>query len=252
VQLARSHRRLRLPRYASAMTPAGQTTLVIFCRRPARHAGKQRIAATLGADFTLALAKHLLATALEDALTWPGPVVLSPASLADAAWAGTLLPTPVRIVPQSGGNLGQRLNQVDRAVRDAGAGRVIYIGTDAPLLDYAFYARARMALDLVDVVVGPAEDGGVTLMGARYRWPELDDLPWSTPGLGEALELRCRSRGLSVDRLALHYDLDEADQLDRLRADLARDVRPARVALRDWLDSGMAPPASPAREHRGG
>ena len=216
---------------------ATNPTLVVFCRKPAPGAGKQRIAAELGTDFALALANHLLDLAAEDALTWPGPVVISPASAEDVAWAGALLARPARIVPQRDGNLGERLNQVDQEVRGAGVERVLYIGTDAPLLDYAYYARARMALDLADVVLGPAEDGGVTLMGARCPWPDLADLPWSTAGLGEALARRCRSRGRSVQVLAPQYDVDEAHQLNRLRADLGRDVRPARVALRRWLDS---------------
>lgn len=210
-------------------------SLVVFCRRPSTGVGKQRIAAALGPEMALALAQHLLASALEDAASWPGPVVLAPASAADRDWAAGLLGSDTRVLPQEDGNLGERLNRVDRALRAAGDTRLIYIGSDAPLHDFAFYARARIALDHADVVLGPAEDGGVTLMGARVPWPGIADLPWSTPDLGTALGLRCRAHGMKVQALTAQYDVDEADALPRLYRDLARDPRPARTALRQWL-----------------
>jgi glycosyltransferase A (GT-A) superfamily protein (DUF2064 family) len=224
----------------------GPPTLIVFCRRPGHGVGKQRIAASRGSSFALALASGLLAAALEDARGWPGPVVIAPACAADASWASELLSRPAQVVPQIEGNLGQRLNAVDAAVRSGGAQRLIYIGTDAPLLDYAYYARARLALDRDDVVLGPAEDGGVTLMGARHPWPDLASLPWSGPSLGESLDRRCRARGLSVRLLDPQYDVDEADQLPRLYTDLGRDPRPARRALRDLLEShGIAEQIKP-------
>ena len=175
--------------------------------------------------------------------------MLAPASAADRDWAAGLIQRPARVVPQENGNLGARLNYLDQALRRDGPARLLYIGSDAPLLDYAYYARARIALDHADVVLGPAEDGGVALMGARVPWPELDDLPWSTADLGEALHRRCRARGLHVRELAVQYDVDELAQLPRLYRDLARDPRPARSALRHWLRSeGLS--GEPARAPR--
>lgn len=223
-----------------------QPTLVVFCRRPAPGIGKQRIAAAVGSGFAHALGAMLLDTTLEDATAWPGPVVISPARAGDAAWAGGLLSRPAEVVAQPEGNLGQRLNAVDTALRNTGHQHIFYIGTDAPLLDSAYYARARLTLDQADVVLGPAEDGGVTLMGARQPWPGLATLPWSSPALGKALDRRCRAHGLSVRLLDPQYDVDEAKQLARLHTDLGRDPRPARRALRALLDRhGIATPVKP-------
>jgi hypothetical protein len=216
---------------------AVRPTLVVFCRRPAEGIGKQRIAAEVGAVVALELAARLLDAALEDALAWPGPVALAPACTDDAPWASGLLARPANVVPQGEGNLGERLNAVDRELRRAGHEHIIYIGTDAPLLDYAYYARARLALRHADVVLGPAEDGGVTLMGARRAWPDMADLPWSTTRLGDALDRRCRAHGLTVHSLDPQYDIDAAGQLARLHAELGPDLRPARRALRGWLET---------------
>jgi hypothetical protein len=218
-------------------TGADSSTLVVFCRRPGPGVGKQRVAAAAGAERALALGERLLATAIEDADSWPGPVALAHASPDDRSWAAGLLERPATIVAQGEGNLGARLGRVDAALRAAGHARLIYIGSDAPLLDYTYFARARLALAHADVVLGPAEDGGVTLMGARVPWPDLTDLPWSTGALGDSLDRRCRARGLSVRELDPQYDVDEIEILPRLFRDLARDPRPARCALRQWLDS---------------
>ena len=97
--------------------------------------------------------------------------------------------------------------------------------------------RARDALDHADVVLGPAEDGGVTLMGSRVPWPDLADLPWSTARLGADLERRCQRHHLTVKKLPTHYDVDATGVLPRLCGDLAADSRPARRALRQWLQA---------------
>ena len=55
-------------RYAGPMplvTPR-ETTLVVFCRRPALGLGKRRLASTLGDAATLTISELLLATTLED------------------------------------------------------------------------------------------------------------------------------------------------------------------------------------------
>lgn len=216
------------------------TTLVLFCRRPRPGVGKRRIAATLGPARTLRLAEHLLAAALEDASQWSGPVVIAPADAADAAWAGQLLERPCQVVAQRAGNLGERLNALDQALRQAGQARCIYIGSDAPILDGDYYALAVKALETHDVVLGPADDGGVTLMGSRRPWPELAGLPWSSDKLCHALELICVKDGLTINSLEGRYDIDHAKDLPRLFSDLENDTRAARQKLRHWLaESGL-------------
>jgi len=211
------------------------STLVIFCRRPVRGTGKRRIAADLGCDTAQALGVRLLATVLEDAASWPGPVVLAPADAADRRWATTLLDRPAQVIPQPQGNLGERINGVDKMIRSRDDEAFIYVGSDAPVLDPAYYAGARRLLNETDVVLGPAEDGGVTLMGARSAWPDLRALPWSTAGLAEALERICLANSLNVKHLKTTYDIDLARDLPRLHEDLAADPRPARQRLRRWL-----------------
>src|SRR5690606_16475918 len=100
-----------------------------------------------------------------------------------------------------------RIEHVDRELRRHGVSRPVFIGTDCVELDGDYLRQAAGALDAHDVVLGPARDGGVVLMGARTPWPGLGDLPWSTPALGAALHERCRSAGLSMALLAERGDV---------------------------------------------
>ncbi len=219
-------------------------TLVVFCRRPRPGIGKSRIAAALGAGATSELAGHLLATALEDARAWEGPVIIAPADANDARWAAELLPGCADVIPQPPGNLGQRIDAVDRAARARGHSRLVFIGSDAPALTPGFFARARAALGRTDVVLGPADDGGVTLLGATRPWPDLASLPWSSDRLAEELRRACRQHGLRVEWLERSYDVDRVADLERLERDLATDPRPARRALFDWLRRRHEPSVS--------
>lgn len=219
------------------------TALVVFLRRPAPGSGKQRLARTLGDAAALRLAQALLDCTLEDARAWPHALVLAPAEPADVAWARGLLERPLHIEPQPRGNLGDRLSGVDRALRRHGFTRLLYIGTDAPSLSLHEIELACRALGATDVVLVPALDGGVALMGARCPWPPLADLPWSEPSLGASLAARCAELGLTVGRLAPAYDIDEREDLAHARAALSGDLRPARrrlLALIDALAAGAS------------
>jgi uncharacterized protein len=209
--------------------------LVLFCRRPRLGEGKQRLARALGATAALAISRALLDCALEDAAAWPGALVIAPYGAADAAWAARLLARAVTVQPQPEGNLGERLSAVDAAVRVLGHERLLFIGSDAPSLTVPDLSAAAAALERWDVVLAPAQDGGVTLMGARRAWGDLARLPWSEPSLGRALESACRARGLSVRRMPPSYDVDEASDLATARAALAADSRTARRRLHELL-----------------
>jgi len=211
-----------------------EATLILVCKKPAPGIGKQRLAASLGIEMTQKVADALLACALEDACSWPGPVVIAPASAADTDWARALsapISSPVMVVPQIAGNLGQRLNALDQALREQGMEQLIFVGSDSPGLDAADYAATRTALQHTDVVLIPALDGGVVLMGNRCAWPDLSALPWSSDQLGTTLREACHSAKQSVKTLGQGTDVDQIEDLARLVTLLKQDQRLARRTL---------------------
>lgn len=205
---------------------------MLMFKAPARS--KQRLAARLG-PLAARLAEQLCNCALEDLDGWRGPICVAPAAPADAEWLRARRGSACRSVLQCEGNLGRRLNHVNRALWEAGHRRQVFIGIDCPALDPDYLRDAREALESHDVVLGPARDGGVVLMGARLRWPALEALDWSGPRLGRQLAELCRQRGWRVATLAPRDDIDTLDDLLRLERELANDARPARRRLGDWL-----------------
>lgn len=206
-------------------------TLVIFCKKPILFQGKQRLAKSIGPEKALAFAKSFLDCALEDARSWPGPVVLSPASLGDVEWADALLGRVHLVVPQPEGGLGDRLQTIDHQLRLLGYDKLFFIGSDGPALTPDHFTEARKGLLDRDVVLCPASDGGVAIMGSRVAWPKLVGLPWSSDQLGRALETRCLSQGLTVKNITPSYDIDIESDLMKLWQDLSDDTRPARQML---------------------
>lgn len=205
----------------------------MMCKRPAPGVGKQRIAAEFGAIRTASLCQKLLACAVEDLQDWRFARAISVASTHDVPWAKSLVDN-TGVIAQPEGNLGERLEHAHRILATPGQ-PVLFIGSDAPTLDNQYLMQCLDALTRFDVVLGQAEDGGVTVMGSRAGWPALSQLPWSTERLGGALHDACIATGLSV---ALHsplQDIDTMQQLLPLAETLAGDSRLARQALRAWI-----------------
>ncbi len=216
--------------------PAEALTLVLVCKRPRPGHGKQRVAADLGAGRACELAGLLLDCALEDALAWPGPLVIAPDSREDIAWAQAAAPRAC-VLAQGQGNLGERLQHLDAALREQGCERVAYIGSDAPGLVLADMMAAAEALLGNDVALAAACDGGVVLMASRRPWPVLAALPWSSDELGSALAAACTRAGLRVAWLSPGWDVDTLADVVALAQRLEHDRRPARIRLRAWVEA---------------
>ena len=183
----------------------------------------------------------MLNCALEDLRAWGGPVVLAPEDNDDLAWARALplngagSGSRVRFLVQGAGNLGRRLERLDRTLRGKNFERRIYIGSDAPVLRPGHFRRVAAGLRSHDAVLAGARDGGVTMMATRRRWPALSGLPWGGPGLARALGAACRRAGQSVLSFPGGFDVDRPADLARLGRALHGDSRSARRQLHNWL-----------------
>ena len=221
--------------------------LVVFCRRPALGVGKQRIAAEMGQKKALAAATLLLEATLEDARNWSGPIILSPAAPQDRAWATQLL-AGAHVIPQPEGNLGTRIQAVDKQIRALGGNKIIVIGTDSPALTNSELKRAAEALDSSDAVFIPAQDGGVTLLGSSKPWPNLSNLPWETDQLGDALAACCRDQDFRCTSLETGFDIDTRKNLLAALESLSGDPRPSRIELCEWIARNKATAVEPEDE----
>ncbi len=93
-------------------------------------------------------------------------------------------------------------------------------------------------------VLGPAEDGGYYLLGARTAHATLfADIVWSTASVADQTRARVRSLGLPLTELDPWYDVDDATSLAILLGDREGSPAPettavvARLGLRRLLVS---------------
>jgi hypothetical protein len=136
-----------------------------------------------------------------------------------------------RLIPQTGADLGARLENAFRVLFERGYERVAAVSTDSPDLPVEYLREAFARLDDAPVVLGPCPDGGYYLIGLSRLFPTLfRDMPWSTERVVPETEMRARHLGVSVARLPEWHDVDTAADLDRLMKDLAGGGRSASRA----------------------
>jgi uncharacterized protein len=135
----------------------------------------------------------------------------------------SLAPPAMRLVPQRGADLGERLSNILSDLLDRGHAGAIAVDSDSPTLPMAYVMEAATALSgaTCDVVLGPCEDGGYYLVGSRGPQPALfEGIPWSTDAVFAMTLERARARGLSVHVLPQWFDVDTDADLRRLHADM--------------------------------
>ncbi len=148
---------------------------------------------------------------------------------ADSRWTTWLAVTPdraaasgrglwrssCRLIPQGPGDLGRRMG---RALEQLPPGPVVIVGADIPGIRPRHLAQAFRLLGRRDWVIGPAEDGGYWLIGARRR-PVLrlpfEGVRWGSPhALADTL---ANLAGQSFGVLETLTDVDSGADLARLR-----------------------------------
>jgi hypothetical protein len=208
----------------------GRPALVLYARVPRAGAVKTRLTPFLSAAEAAALHRALLIDSLEilrraaglaaarAIVSWSEP--WDPGAAGGdqllAARAGGL-----ESLPQPPGDLGRRLAGTLRRLLAAG-GPVVVFGADTPTLPPELLAQALDRLrGGAAAVIGPAEDGGFYLIGARRAADGmLAGVAWGT---GTACGDACRAlrrAGLEVAVLQPWYDIDRPADLERLWRDL--------------------------------
>jgi rSAM/selenodomain-associated transferase 1 len=217
--------------------------LVIMAKAPRPGEVKTRLASSLPPTAVTAFYCCLL----EDTLTLArslGDVevaIMCPDS--DVNELAQLAGNQASVVAQKGKGLAAGLTSVfahfaQDHQRDAHQRRTIAFNSDSPHLPRSVLEDAFETLVAHDVVVGPTHDGGYYLVGAKASHPTL----FASDGMGtssalERLLSRARTLELSVGFADPFYDIDVADDLTRLAAELH--LAPARAPrtaawLKEW------------------
>jgi rSAM/selenodomain-associated transferase 1 len=195
--------------------------VLVMARFPSPGSVKTRLASQIGAEaayrlydaFVRDVADRL--KALELPLTW--------AFWPPDAPFRSLVPGG-RCVPQSGADLGERLEHGVDECFEALRVPVIVIGVDSPHLDLTRLREAADALHgAADLVLGPALDGGYYLIGLRAPSQRIfRGIEWGSSGVLDATLAQARAAGMRTRLLEPTFDVDDVDGLRALRDVLAR------------------------------
>lgn len=121
---------------------------------------------------------------------------------------------------QMGESLGERMANSLRSALSQYQ-QAIIIGTDVPSLTPAYIRQAIEALSGdVDVVLGPAQDGGYVLIGMKHYDKALfKGVDWGTEQVLQQTLDRAQNQNLQVHLLPALWDVDEPTDLDKIRQD---------------------------------
>ena len=217
---------------------ASSRTLVVMAKAPRPGMVKTRLAQSLPVEAVTELYCCLLddTIALARSLGTVEVVIICPASHIEELMR--LARGAATVVAQKGEGLAAGLTSVFAHFAEPAGQGVIAFNSDSPHLPASVLSSAFDALNDHDVVVGPTNDGGYYLVGAKAAHPTL----FYGDGMGtksalEALLARARELQLSVAFTYPFYDIDEERDLTRLAKELR--LAPARaprtaVWLKQW------------------
>ncbi|HEX7035346.1 MAG TPA: TIGR04282 family arsenosugar biosynthesis glycosyltransferase [Pseudomonadales bacterium] len=185
--------------------------LCIFARVPVLGAVKTRLAAGLGERAALDAHSRLVQDTLERLGAIDGMAtelwVDRPGHPEAVRWAARYA---LPLQTQTGADLGERMHGALQQCHARGRWGLL-VGTDCPTIGPDYLKAALAALDAHDVVLGPAQDGGYGLIGARRPVPELfREMPWGTSEVCAATLAAAAEAGLSVACLDEIWDVDHA------------------------------------------
>lgn len=205
--------------------PTGR--ILIFAKAPVPGYAKTRLISVLGDQGAADLQARLIRRTVDLAVVSG----LAPVELWISGDSGLEFFDPFRstidgrIYLQSGPDLGARMGHAFEQTSQA-AEFAVLIGTDSPPLDIAYLERACAALtEGIDIVLGPAEDGGYVLIGLRCCDPLIfDGIAWGTSEVLRQTRERIRQLGWTCHELPALWDVDRPDDIDRLRMYMSTQV----------------------------
>jgi len=212
--------------------------LVIMAKAPRPGAVKTRLTPSLPLQAVTEFYRCLLDDTLTLARSLRDVEVAIMCPHADVEQLAQLAGNEANVVAQKGEGLAAGLTSVFAHFAEDHRRRTIAFNSDSPHLPRSVLEEAFEMLAAHDLVVGPTHDGGYYLVGARASHPTL----FERDGMGtssalETLLSRARTLQLSIGFADPFYDIDVAEDLTRLAAELRQDpARAPRTArwLREW------------------
>src|SRR5262249_40646109 len=121
----------------------------------------------------------------------------------------SLVPSGYELTSQCTGDLGARMATFIAEQLRQGAEAVVLVGADSPTMPVAWVEQAFCELHHADLVLGPALDGGYSLIGwGRGLRPIFEEVAWGTEQVLAQTIARLSDPGWRLALLPPWYDVD--------------------------------------------
>ena len=197
------------------MTEKDSTAILFFSRTAVEEAASKTFNASVGVKGNRAISQCLITDVLTT-LEASGLPVVSHFS-----------------TEQRGVDFGERLANAVESVYLQGYEKVIIVGNDCPFLSVPLLQQVNTQLNQQQLVLGPATDGGVYLIGIEKGFYQREDflgLDWQEIGLQASWQQYAKNQSITIDWLEEHFDIDGAADFKLLLS-----VLPSSHSLRKQL-----------------
>jgi rSAM/selenodomain-associated transferase 1 len=221
------------------MMRGARAAVIVFCRPPKPGRVKTRLIGALSAAKAAAVHRACLLDTLAIVSGVRGVrkwlYVAGEHGEARRLGARLRLGSKWKVLTQRGKHLGERMRNAMEEQLRGGADKVVIVGTDSPWMGRETIESALRALERVEVVLGPSEDGGYYLVGGRRVVPEMfAGIRWGTAEVLSKTLRALRATRTKYRLLKRDFDLDRPEDLKKVEGIAARGELKA-AALRKFL-----------------
>ncbi|MBO6522617.1 MAG: TIGR04282 family arsenosugar biosynthesis glycosyltransferase [Balneolaceae bacterium] len=192
-------------------------TIKIFVKNPEKGAVKTRLAVSVGQEKALFVYEKLLGYTKNLVLDVEAQKEVWYSKFVDHndQWSEGFFIKKL----QSGSNLGERMKQAFKeSFSESAKQKVVLIGSDCAELTTEIIDQAFEKLRVIDLVIGPAEDGGYYLIGMSKFIPEIfDGIDWSTESVLSQTFTKARNSYAKVSLLPKLNDVDTIEDWEKVK-----------------------------------
>ena len=193
--------------------------VILFLKALEKGRVKTRLAKFLGEETALELYRCFVEDTLGMLVQGGYPLLIFHDPPAARRHIGQWLGKRHTLLPQTGEDLGDRMQNAFRTTFARGYRAALIVGSDSPDLPNGLLDEALAALGNQDVVLGPARDGGYYLIGFReetFLPDAFTGIAWSTPEVFARTLAILRNVGLRVHLLPTWRDVDTLEDIRAL------------------------------------
>ena len=214
--------------------------IVCFTRVPVPGKTKTRLIPLLGAETCAALHTAFLRDIAAACTSVDADLFVAHTPEDDGTPLTEIFPSCHELFPQSGEDLGARMDNAISHVLSLGYDACVLIGADLPLLTSEHLRAAFTALENADITLGPTSDGGYYLIGLRRPCSAVfHGQQYSTSSVYENTIAAAVAAGLTCTAAPLCDDVDTPEDLKTLWDAISKHNSCTARCLRSFFDSGV-------------